>query len=105
VERYRRIHDAYPDSLDQLVPNLIKTVPADVIGGLPVRYLVREDGGYALYSIGWNQTDDQGLRMWSRSQPEVPVVGEGLDAWFGYIRPDRGDWVWGQPPVARQRVD
>jgi len=101
MERHRLVDGAYPDSLSQLIPDVIKAVPTDVIGGRPLHYLARADGSCALYSIGWNQTDDEGLQAWSRHLREVPAVGEGLDASSGYTRLDRGDWVWNQPRAAK----
>ncbi|MBP7618655.1 MAG: hypothetical protein KA743_09075 [Geothrix sp.] len=72
LERHHRAKGSYPERLAELgVP-----LPMDVIGGQPLRYLRTPEGGYVLYSLGWNGTDEGG-------QP-----GSGDDA----IR--RGDWVW-----------
>ncbi len=69
---HHRAKGSYPERLAELgVP-----LPMDVIGGQPLRYLRTPEGGYVLYSLGWNGTDEGG-------QP-----GSGDDA----IR--RGDWVW-----------
>ena len=72
LERYRRAKGSYPERLSELGVVL----PMDVIGGQPLHYLRAPEGGYVLYSVGWNGTDEGG-------QP-----GSGEDA----IR--QGDWVW-----------
>lgn len=72
LERQHRMKGAYPDRLE----DLSNTVPGDVIGGGPMHYRRTDDGGYVLYSLGWNAIDDDG-------QP-----GRGEEA----IK--KGDWVW-----------
>jgi hypothetical protein len=72
LERRNRTKGAYPDRLKDLG----NTIPGDVIGGGPMHYRRTDDGGYVLYSLGWNDIDDGG-------QP-----GRGDDA----IK--KGDWVW-----------
>jgi hypothetical protein len=72
LERYRRAKGSYPGQLNDLGTAL----PNDVIGGKPLRYRRTQDGGYVLYSLGWNAIDDGGL------------PGHGDHA----IR--KGDWVW-----------
>jgi len=77
LERYRRAHGRYPDSLEQLVPDLVQKLPRDLVGGQPLKYRRTQDGKFLLYSIGWNEKDDSG-------------------------DPDKqnGDWVW--PAEVRQ---
>jgi len=72
LERYHRSKGNYPERLSDLGASL----PTDVIGGQPMRYRLSLEGGYVLYSLGWNGTDDGGQS------------GSGEDA----IR--QGDWVW-----------
>ncbi len=72
LERYHRAKGAYPE----LLGGLDATVPADVIGGQPLRYRRTAEGGYMLYSVGWNGTDDGGR------------MGQGENAI------QEGDWVW-----------
>lgn len=74
LERYRFAHDKYPETLDELVPQFIKKLPHDIIGGQPLKYRRTADGRFVLYSVGWNGTDDGG-QMCS----------------FPY---DKGDWGW-----------
>lgn len=72
LERYHRAMGAYPERLAELgIP-----VPADVIGGQPLVYRRTPEGGYLLYSLGWNGLDDRG------------TIGQGQNAIT------EGDWVW-----------
>ena len=83
LERYRLAQGQYPDSLAALVPQFIKKVPHDIIGGQPLRYHRTADGKYLLYSVGWNETDDGGKI--------------GMAEGSNYLRITMGDWVWPCP--------
>ncbi len=72
LEQYRLEKKAYPERLSDLAVPL----PMDVIGGQPLHYRRTADGGYVLYSVGWNARDDGG------------DPGQGKDALT------QGDWVW-----------
>lgn len=72
LELFRHSKGAYPEQLADLGGQL----PQDPIDGRPLRYRRTPEGGYLLYSVGWNGVDDQG-------QP-----GHGNDP----LRD--GDWVW-----------
>ncbi len=86
IERYRLARRQLPDRLDQLLPDWIERVPMDVMDGRPLRYRRLDSGGYRLYSVGWNLTDDGG-RVAARSRP--------ADAWEdSVLDKDEGDWVW-----------
>jgi hypothetical protein len=81
LERYRLANGKYPDSLETLVPKFAEKIPTDIIGGGPLKY--RNEGDhFVLYSIGWNEKDDGGTRVTSRSGTEDLATG---------------DWVW--PPA------
>jgi len=77
LERYRRIHGQYPDSLDLLVPEFAEKLPHDLIGGQPLKYRRVPNGKFLLYSVGWNEQDD----------------GGNADK-------DKGDWIW--PTVVKE---
>ena len=83
LERYHIVHGEYPKTLDALAPGFLDKIPADIITGKPLKYRVKDDGGFLLYSVGWNQKDDGG----------VP----GATKW-GVPDPALGDWVWGVRP-------
>jgi hypothetical protein len=79
LERYRLAHGACPESLDALAPQFIAKVPHDVINGQPLHYRPEAGGQFVLYSVGWNETDDDG------------EVGIGKN---GAVDTSTGDWVW-----------
>ena len=76
LERYRLANGHFPEQLEELAPKFIAALPHDVIGGEPYRYRRTEDGGFILYSIGWNGKDDGGT-------PGKRLFDE-----------KEGDWVW-----------
>jgi hypothetical protein len=57
---YRAKHGEYPDKLDQLVPTILAQVPDDLYSGKPFLYRRMPNGGYLLYSVFENGTDDRG---------------------------------------------
>ena len=81
LERYRLVQGNYPEKLDALAPRFIESLPHDVIGGQPLKYHRTDNGQFALYSVGWNGTDDGGAVF----PPE--------DSSFGN-ESGKGDWVW-----------
>jgi hypothetical protein len=87
LERCRLARGAFPESLDALVPQFIAKVPHDVIGGQPLKYRREADGLFALYSVGWNETDDGG------------VAGLNQD---GAVDIQSGDWVWRYPSKVKR---
>ena len=66
---------ALNDQMDALVPQFIGKLPHDIIGGQPLHYRRTGDGKFLLYSVGWNETDDDG---------EPGTLSD----------PKQGDWVW-----------
>jgi tetratricopeptide (TPR) repeat protein len=82
LERYRLAHGEYPKSLDALAPQFIVKLPHDIINGQPLYYRRTSDGQFVLYSVGWNETDDDG---------EVDLNENGV------VNRDKGDWVWQYP--------
>ena len=61
LERYRIQHDAYPESLQALVPGFLDKVPHDIVDGAPLRYRRLASTNFVLYSVGWNGQDDAGI--------------------------------------------
>jgi hypothetical protein len=76
LERYYIQHAAYPASLEELVPVYVESLPSDPLSAKPYRYQREKNGRYKLWSIGWNEKDDEG------------VSGESL------FDLKAGDWVW-----------
>ena len=79
LERYRLVNGQFPEKLDALVPAFVSQLPHDVITGEPYKYRRTDDGWFVLYSIGWDQKDDNG----------VPGKKEFANK--------EGDWVWQYP--------
>lgn len=76
LERYRRAHRTYPAELAALQPELLASVPHDVIGGKPYHYKATQP--IVLYSVGWDDQDNGG--------------SPGKVLWD-----ETGDWVWTYP--------
>lgn len=84
LERYRLAKGNLPEKLDELVPGFIAAIPNDVIDGQPLRYRRADDGGYVLYSIGWDKADSNGEIVLSKgANPGVDIA--------------KGDWAWEMP--------
>ncbi|HPC96282.1 MAG TPA: hypothetical protein PLU87_15150 [Sedimentisphaerales bacterium] len=59
IERYRLADDRLPESIADVVPRFLEAVPEDPFDSESLRYGKR-DGGYVVYSIGPDGTDDGG---------------------------------------------
>jgi hypothetical protein len=81
LERYRLANNQLPASLDELKPRFIDRIPHDVINGEPLKYRRINDQQFALYSVGWNQKDDNG----------AIVIAKNV---LNTIDIKSGDWVW-----------
>ena len=88
VERYRLEHGHIPRRLDELVPTVLSSIPNDPIDGQPMRYKLAGESDYVLYSIGWNETDDNGELAWKEK------YGQRLQ-----IDINNGDWIWRSCPT------
>ena len=73
LERYRRVEGHYPETLASLAPRFIDRIPHDLINGQSLKYQRTANGSFTLYSVGWNEKDDEGEVSSNR---------------------DQGDWVW-----------
>jgi hypothetical protein len=86
LERYRRVHGRWPDSLAALVPEYIPSVPIDPYDGAPLRFRRLADR-VIVYSVsldrqdnGGNITDnptiagaDLGFRLWDVNRRRQPA--------------------------------
>lgn len=89
LELHRALHGQYPASLDQLVPEVFAKVPTDPLHGKPFGYRLVEDDphgrAYLLYSIGFDETDDDGRELGRDVHPyeEMAAIidrtAEGVD--------------------------
>lgn len=59
VQKYRLMNNKLPDSLDNLVPDYVESVPLDPFDGQKIRYKKLEKG-FVIYSIGEDKTDNGG---------------------------------------------
>jgi hypothetical protein len=89
LERYRRRHDRYPDTLSGLVPELLQAPPVDFMDGQPLRYRLTQDGHFVLYSVGLDCVDNGGQMRQPRTRGR-PYDEFGQD--FGF--PKGTDLVW-----------
>jgi hypothetical protein len=60
LKRYQLRHGQYPTELAALVPEFLVTVPRDPADGQPLRYRLKPDGAFLLYSIGEDGVDNGG---------------------------------------------
>jgi hypothetical protein len=60
IKRYQLQHGKYPEQLPDLVPQFLHEAPMDVMDGKPLRYKLRPDGDYLLYSVGEDGMDNGG---------------------------------------------
>ncbi len=60
LQLYRREHGKWPESLNQLVPLSLPSLPIDRINGGPLRYRI-VDGQPVIYSLGVDGKDDGGV--------------------------------------------
>ncbi len=91
LKRYELQHLHLPDSLDELIPQFLKSVPTDFMDGQPLRYRRNPDGTFLLYSVGENGVDDGGNPSW----PSLPKNLEISD--YDWQDSRSLDWVWPQP--------
>jgi len=63
-------HGRYPETLSDLVPRYLPTVPKDPFDGKPLRYR-RDKNGFRVWSIGTDLKDDGGVSQIS------PLSGKG----------------------------
>ena len=90
LELYRRRHGSYPETLQQLSPDLLPAVPADRITGDPVRYRI-VNGKPLVYSVGSDRQDDGG-KVFGKNSSETA-------AQWGSIAV-KGDWLLYPEPVS-----
>lgn len=74
LEQYRAVNNQYPDTLSQLVPAYLESVPLDPFDSQPLRYR-KQTNGYLLYSIGLDLKDEGGRRRTGQRGNIVFAVG------------------------------
>lgn len=84
LERYYLRHKDYPPSLDALVPEYATILPLDIASQAPFKYERQSADSFRLWSIGWNQKDDEG---------RIEKQGKGRSE---SLKIEEGDWAWPQ---------
>jgi hypothetical protein len=69
---YRSKSRAYPEKLDDLVPEYLERIPLDPFDGQPLR-MKRGERGLVLYSVGRDQKDDGGA-PWDAAKQEGDLL-------------------------------
>ncbi len=93
LKRYELRHQQLPDTLGELVPEFLRSVPTDYMDGQPLHYRRNADGTFLLYSVGENGKDDGGN----------PALEPGVESSNYYWQnPHALDWVWPQPATAAE---
>ncbi len=99
VEQWRLEHGGWPESLEDLVPELLESVPTDPFTGEALRYR-QTDEGVRVYSVGIDQTDQDGLAQEERTVAEC--YPEDYDLPFRLLNPQlRG----GRTASFREEID
>ncbi len=93
LKRYELRHHQLPATLNELTPDLLKSVPIDYMDGQPSRYRRNADGTFLLYSVGENGKDNGGNGSWD---PNIHLIGYS----WQYYR--ALDWVWPQPATPEE---
>ena len=84
LQRFHLRHQRWPETLTELAPEFLATVPVDPMSAEPVRYRREADGGFVLYSVGEDGKDNSG-------DPTPPNNLSKSDPWNGL------DYVWPRP--------
>ena len=93
LKRYQLKHGSYPLDLNSLVPEFLPSVPLDPVNGQPLRYRLKADGTFLLYSVGDNGVDDGG-------NPSPPKnIRSSNFYWQNNLVLD---WVWPQPATPEE---
>ncbi len=86
LKRHQLLHGTLSSTLSELTPEFLPAVPIDPMDGQSMRYQLKSDGSYLLYSVGMNGKDEGG-------DPAVDKAKKGADIWAGR------DAVWPQPAL------
>ena len=60
LKRYFEKYGQYPETLQVLAPEFLKSVPMDFMNGQPLHYKLAEPGRFLLYSVGLDGVDNGG---------------------------------------------
>ena len=80
LERYRLKNNKYPKKLNKLQPDYISKIPGDLFHEKDLIYQSNHDSSFTLYSIGFNEKDDDGKFFIKNNKIN--------------FNSDKGDWPW-----------
>ena len=89
LKRFQLAHGPWPETLGELAPKFLPSVPIDPYDGKPLKYHSNADGTFLLYSVGDDGVDDGG-----DTTPAKSASSFSLSNW-NWLR--ARDWVWPQP--------
>jgi hypothetical protein len=96
LELYHREHGKWPESLSELSPKYLPTLPADLITGKPLHYKIVNDRP-TVYSVGVDGDDDGGRLAKNKDGETHPEYAEpnhfGKDHEAVRASETDGDWV------------
>lgn len=88
LERSRARDGAYPETLGAIAPEFLAATPVDTFSGVPLVYRRTQAGGYVLYSVGLDGTDDHG-KVYA-SSPETALMRSSGAGYDYMLRDDSG---------------
>jgi hypothetical protein len=90
LKRYQLAHGTFPQDLEALVPDFLGSLPRDPADGQPLRYRLKSDGTFLLYSIGADGIDNGG--------DSAPTGGKAKSFSWQHGR----DMVWPSPATPEE---
>lgn len=95
LKRFQLKHAKWPETLSELTPEYLASVPIDPYDGKPLKYRPATDGTFLLYSVAEDGVDNGG-------DPTNTAVGSSILNWQN---PKARDWVWPQPATPAEVQD
>jgi len=80
LHRFRLAKRVYPSSLQDLIPTYLAALPTDCFDGAPLRYRLKSDDSFLLYSVGEDCKDDGGDPSLSKQKSRKVMIWDGRDA-------------------------
>lgn len=90
AHRYRLANGNFPETIDQLVPEFLESMPLDVITGNPLKYLLTDDG-LEIYSVGADLDDDGGVE--TVDPMDKTVIDANQHFYSANSKKFDGDWI------------
>ncbi|MDB6131208.1 MAG: hypothetical protein JWM04_2315 [Verrucomicrobiales bacterium] len=91
--RYQHRNGKPPQTINDLSPDFVKSIPLDYMDGKPIRYKLNADGTWTIYSVGANGTDEHGDASPLKPNSSYRSIWDGKDA------------VWPSPATSEEFLD